>query len=250
VPELLKDPAIKQISWDDQWIGYDDEDTHKINIALANNRCMGGTMIWSVDFDSGAGSGDVPDGGANSTSGAGAGDNGGTGGGSGIVYLNPTIWTEQNPEVHCKPPCILVLPPIQLANPTTISLKPLTTSVLVRSILTAGGSTIETAMIQQTTISLEPVTTTELEVWAVTLFPQDTTAARLTAIPSIMPPSTIITLPGTQALVPITTPGPTSSTSTSSSTLLPIFFTSSHTVTIQPQPTVELTSTPTYPIIT
>ncbi|KAI9712955.1 MAG: hypothetical protein M1812_006702 [Candelaria pacifica] len=66
--ELLKDPAIKMISWDDQWIGFDDADTIALKTSFANSVCMGGTMIWSVDFDSGAGSGDTPSPPSNSTS--------------------------------------------------------------------------------------------------------------------------------------------------------------------------------------
>ena len=54
-PELLKDPMMKQITWDDQWIGYDDDETIALKKTFANNLCFGGTMIWSVDFKSGAG---------------------------------------------------------------------------------------------------------------------------------------------------------------------------------------------------
>lgn len=47
---------VKQISWDgDQWMGYDDEETLALKLKYANNRCLGGTMIWSIDFDSGIG---------------------------------------------------------------------------------------------------------------------------------------------------------------------------------------------------
>ncbi|MCJ1248162.1 hypothetical protein MMC30_005379 [Trapelia coarctata] len=60
VPELLATSAVKQITWDDQWIGYDDNDTFAMKLAFANSQCLGGTMIWSIDFDSGVGSGDEP----------------------------------------------------------------------------------------------------------------------------------------------------------------------------------------------
>lgn len=166
------------------------------------------------------------------------------------MYVSPSIWSERNPEVQCQPPCVLVLPPIPLAKPTTISLTPLTTSFLVQSFITEGGSIIEKTVTQQTTISLQPVITTEVEMWAVTLFSQDTTAASFTATPSIMPASTIITLPGSQAIIPIISSGLDPSAFTSTLTQLPVFFASSHTVTIQPQPTVKPTSTPTQPSIT
>ncbi|KAI8261335.1 glycoside hydrolase [Colletotrichum sp. SAR11_239] len=59
-PKYLPDAMMKQITWDDQWIGYDDADTIKEKKAWADNQCFGGTMAWSVDFNSGAGSGLEP----------------------------------------------------------------------------------------------------------------------------------------------------------------------------------------------
>jgi hypothetical protein len=35
----------------DNWVGYDDEDTYKMKLAFADSRCLGGAMYWSVDFD-------------------------------------------------------------------------------------------------------------------------------------------------------------------------------------------------------
>jgi len=57
VPTLLSDADMKQITWGNQWIGYDDADTFALKTSFANNLCFGGTMYWSVDFNSGAGSG-------------------------------------------------------------------------------------------------------------------------------------------------------------------------------------------------
>lgn len=42
-----------------------------------------------------------------------------------IVTYDPAIWA--NPTAACDPPCIMVLPPINLGEPTTISLPPITT---------------------------------------------------------------------------------------------------------------------------
>ncbi|KZM21136.1 chitin binding [Ascochyta rabiei] len=53
-PRYLPDAMMKEITWDGQWIGYDDADTIKQNKAWADNECFGGTMAWSVDFNSGA----------------------------------------------------------------------------------------------------------------------------------------------------------------------------------------------------
>ncbi|KAK6429838.1 hypothetical protein LTR95_014010 [Oleoguttula sp. CCFEE 5521] len=76
-PKLLPDSIMKQITWDDQWIGYHDADTIKLKKAWADGQCFGGTMIWSVDFNSGSGSGDVP---SNTTDGSCGPAHGGTAG--------------------------------------------------------------------------------------------------------------------------------------------------------------------------
>lgn len=31
-----------------------------------------------------------------------------------VVYVDPIVWIEDNPEVECSPPCVLVLPPLDL----------------------------------------------------------------------------------------------------------------------------------------
>ncbi|KAL9076421.1 MAG: hypothetical protein Q9157_003682 [Trypethelium eluteriae] len=54
---LLSGSMMKQISWGDQWIGYDDHDTWAMKKKWADGLCFGGTMVWSVDLDSGSGSG-------------------------------------------------------------------------------------------------------------------------------------------------------------------------------------------------
>jgi chitinase len=41
---------MKQIAWDDQWIGYDDEETFADKKAWADGYYFGGTMVWSIDF--------------------------------------------------------------------------------------------------------------------------------------------------------------------------------------------------------
>lgn len=60
VQELLSDIMMKQITWDDQWIGYDDAETIALKTAFADNLCFGGTMIWSIDSYSGIGDGNTP----------------------------------------------------------------------------------------------------------------------------------------------------------------------------------------------
>jgi chitinase len=53
--ELIPDEMVKQITWDDQWIGYDDRDTIAMKMKWGDEHCLGGTAIWSTDFDSGSG---------------------------------------------------------------------------------------------------------------------------------------------------------------------------------------------------
>jgi chitinase len=40
---------MDQITWDDQWIGYGDDDANQNKTKFARSRCFGGTMTWSVD---------------------------------------------------------------------------------------------------------------------------------------------------------------------------------------------------------
>jgi len=54
-PRFLTEALMMELTWDDQWIGYDDESTIARKKAWADDQCFGGTMAWSVDFNSGAG---------------------------------------------------------------------------------------------------------------------------------------------------------------------------------------------------
>jgi hypothetical protein len=40
----------KEASWDDQWISFDDADTIAKKLGLANDRCLGGTALWAIDY--------------------------------------------------------------------------------------------------------------------------------------------------------------------------------------------------------
>lgn len=59
-PQLLENSMMKTITWNDQWIAYDDEDTIAMKMKYANSHCFGGTMAWSVDLDSGVGQSSSP----------------------------------------------------------------------------------------------------------------------------------------------------------------------------------------------
>jgi chitinase len=52
-PTFVQEAMVKQITWEDQWIAYDDEDTVRMKIEYANSKCLGGTMIWAIDYDTG-----------------------------------------------------------------------------------------------------------------------------------------------------------------------------------------------------
>ncbi|KAL8830646.1 MAG: hypothetical protein Q9170_005645 [Blastenia crenularia] len=60
-PEVVPETMSKQLTWDDQWIGYDDEETFKMKTDWATRNCFGGIMVWSADLNSGEGSGSTPD---------------------------------------------------------------------------------------------------------------------------------------------------------------------------------------------
>ncbi|KAL2020799.1 hypothetical protein VTK56DRAFT_7892 [Thermocarpiscus australiensis] len=49
-PQHLPDSMIKQTTWDNQWIGYDDGETFAAKQAFADGMCIGDTMIWNIDF--------------------------------------------------------------------------------------------------------------------------------------------------------------------------------------------------------
>ncbi|KAL8830972.1 MAG: hypothetical protein Q9170_005496 [Blastenia crenularia] len=194
------------------------------------------------DTSSPGGGGGSGGGGSGGSGGGGSGGGGGGSGGGGngagnasgqsegpTVYIDPSIWTTQGPVAQCKQPCTLVLPPFQLQSTLTLSWPPITTSVL-----SSSGGTVRT---KTTVLSIPPVTTTAIDFWPITIGPDDKEPATITPQQSVMPPSTLITLPATEASIQITES--TASTTTSYSIVPPVFPTSSHVITFQPQPTVS-----------
>ncbi|KAF7171570.1 hypothetical protein CNMCM5623_003945 [Aspergillus felis] len=51
VPVLNKDAAVQLLSWDDQWLSYDDEVTLKMKLDYARKSCLGGVMVWAISHD-------------------------------------------------------------------------------------------------------------------------------------------------------------------------------------------------------
>lgn len=170
-PTLLADDMMKQLTWSDQWIGYDDAETIAMKRTWASQHCFGGTMIWSIDLFSGVGSGTIPDGQSSTSVGdpaSGGGPNGGSdsnNSNSSIVYIDPSVWGETSPTINCQPPCTFVLPPLSLSTPATISFPLYTTSLEVA--WSESGKL--TTTIETTVLTIPPVTTTEIEVWAYTV---------------------------------------------------------------------------------
>lgn len=195
-PKLLAKDMMMELKYGNQWIGYDNEDTIYMKKKWASTRCFGGTMVWSVDMYSGSGSGDTPDSGSDGGS---QDPGGGQGDGSGVIYIDPEIWDEEQPEVKCYPPCTMVLPPLSLKKPMALTLPPYETSLDVAW----SGKDGWHSTVQKTTLTPPVITVTTVDVWHITIREDRT---KLTTIwstfdvtPSIKISTFIITntIPGT-----------------------------------------------------
>lgn len=57
-PSLNATAMVKYFTYSgNSWVDYDDEETYALKRAVANDLCIGGTMIWSIDFDAETGGG-------------------------------------------------------------------------------------------------------------------------------------------------------------------------------------------------
>ncbi|KAK4176845.1 hypothetical protein QBC36DRAFT_378170 [Triangularia setosa] len=128
-PQYLPDAMMKQITWDDQWIGYDDDETFAAKKAWADSRCFGGTMVWSIDFQV-AGSGDSDD--------QKYGD---------VVYIGQEVF--ETPAAQCPAPCIMVFPSSSLPEPKVITMQPYTATLEVGTTTTTimAVSTLSTTTV-------------------------------------------------------------------------------------------------------
>lgn len=50
-PELNEEAAVKIAKWGYQWVSFDDEETLKMKIERAQQRCLGGVMVWAISHD-------------------------------------------------------------------------------------------------------------------------------------------------------------------------------------------------------
>ncbi|KAJ4402691.1 hypothetical protein N0V91_007066 [Didymella pomorum] len=69
-PELIEGAGVKQIVFDGQWFAYDDRQTLALKVELANDRCLGGTALWAIDYASCIDGGPVGPGGPQQSSAA------------------------------------------------------------------------------------------------------------------------------------------------------------------------------------
>ncbi|KAH8800155.1 hypothetical protein F5884DRAFT_904862 [Xylogone sp. PMI_703] len=46
--------AVNIVTWDGNWVSYDDATTLKMKVDYANSVCLGGTMVWAVTQDDGS----------------------------------------------------------------------------------------------------------------------------------------------------------------------------------------------------
>lgn len=50
-PTLYRADALKVVTWNDQWVSFDDEETFKLKSEYAQSLCLGGLMVWAISHD-------------------------------------------------------------------------------------------------------------------------------------------------------------------------------------------------------
>jgi len=50
-PVLYKKEATKVVTWGNQWVSYDDEETLIMKSEYAQTLCLGGLMVWAISHD-------------------------------------------------------------------------------------------------------------------------------------------------------------------------------------------------------
>ncbi|KAK4120516.1 hypothetical protein N657DRAFT_625063 [Parathielavia appendiculata] len=174
-PQYLADSMMKQITWDDQWIGYDDEETFAAKKAWADSRCFGGTMVWSIDFQV-TGSGNFDD--------EAYGD---------VVYVGSEVF--QIPTVQCPAPCVMVFPPSSLSEPKVITIPPYTATLEV-------GTTTTTVVVVPTKVT---TIITVIDFFNQYITSEQQPGAVLTLRPSFQPPPATVLVTGEEGRTTIRT---------------------------------------------
>jgi chitinase len=165
-PQYLADSMMKQITWDDQWIGYDDEETFAAKKAWADSRCFGGTMVWSIDFQV-TGSGNSDD----ETYGD-------------VVYVGSEVF--QEPTAQCPAPCVMVFPPSTLSEPKVVTIPPYSATLEV-------GTTTTTVVVVPTEVT---ATITVIDFFNQYISAEQQPGEVMTLRPSFQPPPARVVVTG------------------------------------------------------
>lgn len=202
-----------------QWVSYMDEQNKDARAKLYKSLHFGGTSDWALDLQP------LPHEGPH----------------GGEIYIPPSIWDSPSPQVACEPPCTLVQPPLPLTSSEVV-----TWSSYVTSFLSSPPSgPIQTVT---STYSLPPFTLSNVPLWPITISQGDPSTGTWVPTQSVIPPAMVTDLPPWQATIPPTPPSPKASSS--GPPLVPMFFPTTQSITLQPQPTMSITFPPSLTIPT
>ncbi|GAM87637.1 hypothetical protein ANO11243_056640 [Dothideomycetidae sp. 11243] len=165
-----------------QYISWLSPSTYNARSDWAHSQGLGGTSDWAIDLNASYDLGS---------------NQGSWGSGSGIVYIDPIIFTEPNPTISCYPPCIFIFPPWVLPAPTTINIPPVTSTIEVVEPFTAvqGGGVAVTSYVVEiitTVISFPPIVTNTISIWDIEWTDTNINTIYLTS--SVIPPPVTMTL--------------------------------------------------------
>ncbi|KAI9039615.1 glycoside hydrolase family 71 protein [Aspergillus affinis] len=176
---------------------------------------------------------------------SGSSGDGSHGGGSGdVVYVPPSLWTDDDHDALCEAPCTLILPDYPVTPTQTVTWGPVTIPLI------SHDSHDNAVVTTSTVITPSPFPVGYIPFYPVYV-PADSANMTINPTQAIMPPSQGITLPPGVELMPTdpsytwtTDPSPSitagpgaTSTSTTAGVVIVTFHSSSHSEDIQPTPT-------------
>ncbi|KAJ9374868.1 CAZyme family GH18 [Paecilomyces variotii] len=213
-----------------QWVSYLTNATYSNRVSWVQGMNFGGISDWAMDLETSYYSNGTEE-----------------GGGSGVVFIDPGIFTETDPTIACIPPCTFVLPPWTLSTPTTISQPPVTQTLqqMWQSTVTDSSGVTSVVVLSTTTvttITVPPVTTETIDVYNVVWTDIEETIIYFTS--SVYMPSIVLT----GATNPVSSASSASSaSSTTSSTIAGILYTYSPGPYTGPSAASTTTNTPNPP---
>ncbi|PWY73000.1 glycoside hydrolase [Aspergillus heteromorphus CBS 117.55] len=159
-----------------QWAGYMDDDIKATRFTLYEEYNFLGTADWAIDLIDTSGSSSE--------------------GSACEVYIDPSIWDEDEPSVTAIPGCSLIWPPQPLSTTTTITFPAWTTTITYTTVVTettsASSGADVTALTSHvsywfpTVITIDPIPTTAIPVWGVNL-PNSSTTGTIYLTSSVEP---------------------------------------------------------------